>query len=229
MKDGQVSVGLTAAEFGNVKKQLEAVYSKLGNVEKRVQTAVRVAVNSTAKKIKVQVSRQIREKVLIKKKQIDPYIKVKPAYGKAVPTAMVILSKSKRLPLRFFNPIQRKSGVSFRIEKDKAAGHGVVFGAYILNRTGKKEVDVWVRDFDVDGAHNAHYKKSYGGNKRSPRYPQHKLYGPSPWGVYVISGMRTETISEGQALLRKQLMEQLRVAGLRASGVISSGRGFKRK
>lgn len=187
-------------------RKLDEVTRLLADVKNGVPKALVGAINDTARQTVTQISKAIREKVNIKKKDIDPHIRRTTATAGRM-SARITLSESKRLGLKYFGAreygakgrgVQRQAGgVSYQI--DKRGGRKRIPGAFegpprlggqIFKRLGKK------------------------------RLPIRKLQGISPWGAFVMSGMRRKTQAEALALLEKNIDRRVNFLLLKQSGQI---------
>lgn len=144
------------------------------------------ALNDTAKHAKSEVSSLIRERVNIKKKDVDEFIYVVPAYPANL-VATVVLEKKDRIPLKDFGARQTKSGVTYRIVrgggKDKIAD---AFGPNIPRLGGHV------------------YRR-----KGAARLPIVKLFGPSAWGVFVKNGLHKLVKKDSNAYLANRLRHRI--------------------
>lgn len=195
MPDGMIQCDLDQSA-------LEATKVALRGIPGAVGKAVAMAANETAKKLKTQISTDIRQKVPIKKGDIDKFINIYRANaGDQSPQATVRLSKSARIPLSYFGArevgvtrgrsLVKKhgggheptgGGVSYNI------GHRFVEGAFIVERFG------------------GHVFKRVG----KERLPIQKLYGPSPWGVFVKAGLMGKTLIDAKTEMEAQLFRAAR-------------------
>jgi hypothetical protein len=134
-----------------------------------------MGLNETAKKTKVRISRRIRDKVNIKKADVDKFI----TRTRAKPDrleASIRLSESDRLPLKYFGARQVRGnskgagGVTYKIERE--GERKKVEGGFISEKLG------------------GHAYKRLG----KERLPIAKLHGPSAWGVFTVSKMTVDTI-----------------------------------
>lgn len=184
------------------KRQLAAVTKKLNDAKIKIPKVLAAAVNDTAKQEKVQVSKRIRDKVNIKKKDIDKHIHFSRASA-ANPACVLRLSKSTRLGLKYFGARQTAKGVTYKIDKGggrKRLPHA--FGPGIARLGGQV------------------YERKVESGKRVARLPIRKLQGPSPWGVFVKSGMLGPTKESIEANLRKNLDRRVKFELLKKSGRI---------
>lgn len=204
MANGLVTVGLGRAEFLATEAQLRAVMGRMKNVEKRVKQAIVTATNKTAKFVQSQMAKSITKEVNIKQKDVKKYIKVDRKASVLNGVAVVTLSKSKRIQLIYFGAKDSGHG-GWKNRK----GNGVTYK--ISRKGGRKRI----RDAFIATANGQQLVAKRKGKARLPLVAP--LRGPSPWGVFVISGMRKTTVAEGVARLRKELKEQIRYATYRAS------------
>lgn len=179
--------------------KLRALFRNLRGIKGGMSQAAATAANATAKKLKVQISRKIRDRIAIKKQDVDPHIHIERASrSQPNPKATVTLSKTARLPLRDFGARQTSKGVTYKIEKGgqrklarSAFGPKISrLGYHVFRRVGRQ------------------------------RLPIMKLRGPSPWGVFVKAGLLGETIMEARAEMDRQLVRAVRFLVLRKSGKI---------
>ena len=101
------------------KRKLAALQRTLRDVPGGLNKALVGAVNDTAMATKRQMASAIYDRIMIKKKDISPHIRVKRAH-KSRPSATVSLSETHRLSLKRFGARQIKSGVSYKIERKGA-------------------------------------------------------------------------------------------------------------
>src|SRR6185369_12937553 len=104
-----------AIEFS--RRQLNAAESQLSFIANGLNKALSGAINDTAKSVKSAMSRRIREKVNIKKSDIDRNISISPKATPARLRSGIHLSKTKRLSLAYFGAREVKAGVSYKIDK----------------------------------------------------------------------------------------------------------------
>lgn len=179
------------------KQQLAEVTGLLGSAAKQLPLALSNAVNDTAKREVVFLSKRIRETVAIKAKDIKKYLKrTRATPGR--PVAHVELSESDRLPLKYFSARQTAKGVSYKIQK--SGGRELVPGAFgpTMPRLG----------------HHA-FKRE--GKKR---FPIIKLHGPSPGAVAVASGIDKEAEFDATVELEKNVNRRIKLILLRKQGIV---------
>lgn len=192
---GAISVSIDA-------RKLDDITRLLANIKGGVPKALVGAINDTSKTTVTAMSRAIRERVNIKKKDIDRYIDRKPLATIGRMSGRVRLSESKRIGLKYFGAryIKAKKGqpgsVSYQIAK--GSGRKTISNAFIGNKERLGE-------------------QVY---KRLPGHKISKPRGPSPWGVFVVAGLRKKTQMETQALLEKNVDRRVNFLLLKQSGAI---------
>jgi hypothetical protein len=173
-------------------KRLEKAVRDSG---RKLPQEVSVAVNATAKKLKTQISKDVRTELAAPAKAVNSKIANTRA-TRSNPSAVVSLSKSKRIPLKEFRANQTKKGVSYKVSKTQ----------------GRKRIE------------SGFIVAAYGGNvyqRRTKARPVGaRKYGPSPWGVFVKRGMTPAAVKFAQKELNKQLERRIKFNVLKASGAI---------
>lgn len=192
-------------------RKMDDVTRLLADVKNGVPKALVGAINDTSRNQVTAISKAIRERVNIKKRDIDPHIR----RTMATPAKMsgtITLSESKRLGLKYFGSkyLRKKDKINLKgsLESIHRAMGGV---SYQINRKQSRKI--------VPG--------SFIGNKRLGEqvYKREgrkliKLRGPSPWGVFVIAGLRKKTVTDTNALLEKNLDRRVNFLILKHSGAI---------
>ena len=155
-----------------------------------------IALNATAKKVSTKMSKQVREELVIKAGDVKKSLAIKRKARPQSLGAVVQLSKSARLPLKYFGATQRKKGVGYKISKTD--GRRIAPGAFISAKLGGQV-----------------FKRA--GKSRLPIF---KLYGASAGGVYTKKYMEVETVRDGSIELRKQIQRRVRFVLLKKQGLI---------
>lgn len=194
-------------------RKLDEVTRMLADIKGGVPKALVGAINDTTKATVTQISKSIRERVNIKKKDIDKHINRQPLATTSRMHGRIRLSETKRLGLIYFGATafgskgkgakKQIGGVRYRISKQ--GGTKTVPGAFIA------KVGV-----SADGEEKRQVFKRLG-KKRKPIV---KLQGISPWGAFVMSGGRKRTQAEATALLEKNLDRRVNFLLLKHSGAI---------
>lgn len=170
-------------------KQLE---KDMGEKAYRLPELLATSVNETAKKVKVQVNKNIREHLAVKAKDIRPMLEPRKRANKNSISALIVIDKEKRLSLKRFGAKQTKQGVSYTLSKK--AGKRYVPGGFMGPRPGV-----------IAPRLNGHAFKRTG----KGRTPIAKLHGASPWGAYVVNHLERITVVDGNKELTKQINRQL--------------------
>jgi hypothetical protein len=169
------------------------------------------ALNDTAKHEKSNISKLIREKVNIQKRDLDKHIGISRASPKYL-VAQVMLEKTERLSLKYFGARQTKKGVTYRIAKAATpAGKGGrraagpkeritdAFGPNIPRLGG----NVYRR---LRGQPSSKYEsRNKAKGNRTDNLPIVKLLGPSAWGVFIRHDMRKDVNKSARLYLSNRL------------------------
>jgi hypothetical protein len=188
-------------------KRLETAVRRAG---KSISREISAAINSAAKKTRLDMGRKIRSELNIGKESVESVIKIVRPSTPGSLSAGVRLKETKRLPLRDFGAKQNKAGVSYKISKK--GGRATVPSAFTVASIGNhafKRVGVPVKM----------KKGRYAGKMRQPII---KLMGPSPWGVFVKQRMTAVQVRETEAELKKQIERRINLNVLRANKLVQS-------
>lgn len=162
------------------------------------------ALNDTAKHERSNVSKLIREKVNIQKKDLDKHIAIRSATPKHL-EAQVLIQKTERIPLKYFGARQTKKGVTYRIAR----------AATPPGKTGRRAAGPKERIPDAFGPNiprlggNVFRRKRVGSGQKAKRLPIVKLFGPSAWGVFIRHDMRSEVNKSANAYLANRLRHRV--------------------
>jgi hypothetical protein len=185
-------------------KQLKRLREATGRAKKNFSKELAAAINATAKKTRLNIGRDIRKTVNLKKDITEKQIKLAVTATAETPRAVVSLSKSNRLGLQHFGGRQDKRGVSYKVAKQ--GGRKRVTGAFMGPKPGQLAPKLYGGVFKRAG---------------STRLPIVKLYGVSPFGAYVkndFQDVEVVFISKG---LQSQIERRIKLNILRASGLVS--------
>tara|TARA_R110000823_G_scaffold174585_2_gene307245 strand:- start:309 stop:893 length:585 start_codon:yes stop_codon:yes gene_type:complete len=184
-------------------KQLKELREATGRAKKNFTKELAASINAVSKKTKLQIGRDIRATVALKKDESEKSLSIRAKATEQSLTAIVTLRKTKRLGLRHFGARQDKSGVSYKI--GKTGGRQKVMGAFQGPKPGVM-------------------KTSWKGNafKRvgKERLPIVALKGVSAYGAYAkneLSGPQVKAIEDE---LAKQIERRIKLNVLRANGLI---------
>lgn len=186
-------------------KQLRRLREAVGKSKKNIKKELAGAINATSKKTKLQVGRDIRKTVNLKKDEAERPLSIRATATEANLVAVVSLKKTKRLGLRHFGARQDKRGVSYKISK--TGGRSRVNGAFQGPRPGVM-------------------KMSWKGNafKRvgKERLPIVMLKGVSAFGAYAKNELEGPQVKEINKELSKQMERRINLNILRANGLVKT-------
>lgn len=194
--------------------QLAAIQGRLAGIKNGVPQALAGAINDTAKQERTQISKKIRERFNVKKRDLDKRISITKATQRKI-SGGIHIEKSKRLGLQYFGAKQvgstkratvkrvatklgtsqlktRGGGVMAAIEKGKRR---LYLGAFMGPYPGALAVKLHGGVFQRDG---------------KSRLPIHKLFGLSPWGMFLRGGMLPPSVKETETLLYKNVFDRVR-------------------
>ena len=186
-------------------KQLRRLREAVGKSKKSIKKELAGAINATSKKTKLQVGRDIRKTVNLKKDEAEKPLSIRSKATETNLVAVVSLKKTRRLGLRHFGARQDKRGVSYKI--GKTGGRSRVDGAFQGPRPGVM-------------------KMSWKGNafKRvgKERLPIVMLKGVSAFGAYAKNDLEGPQVKEINAELSKQMERRINLNILRANGLVKT-------
>ncbi len=186
-------------------KQLKRLREAVGKSKKSIKKELAGAINATSKKTKLQVGRDIRKTVALKKDEAEKPLSLRATATESNLVAVVSLKKTKRLGLRHFGARQDKRGVSYKISK--TGGRSRVNGAFQGPRPGVM-------------------KMSWKGNafKRvgKERLPIVMLKGVSAYGAYAKNDLEGPQVKEINKELSKQMERRINLNILRANGLVKT-------
>jgi hypothetical protein len=175
------------------------------------------AINAVSKKTKLNMGRQIRETVNLKKDMVEKPLSIRASATADSLIAIVSLKKTDRYGLQHFGAKQNKSGVSYRIAK--SGGRNRVNGAFMGPKPGqlapKLYGGVWKRIGEAR-------KMAKGRRQGKVAQPILKLYGVSPWGAYVKNNMAAVEVEAVSKELFKQIERRINLNVLRANGLVTN-------
>lgn len=185
--------------------QLKRLEVAAGNAKKSINKELAGAINAVSKKTKLQVGRDIRKTVNLKKDEAEKPLSIRSTAKENNLMAVVSLRKTRRLGLRHFGARQDKKGVSYKISK--TGGRSRVQGAFQGPKPGVM-------------------KMSWKGNafKRvgKERLPIVMLKGVSAFGAYAKNDLEGPQVKEINAELSKQMERRINLNILRANGLVKT-------
>lgn len=185
-------------------KQLRELRKAVGRAKRNFSKELAGAINAVSKKTKLQIGRDIRATVALKKDQAEKPLSIRGTATAENLTATVTLKKTKRLGLRHFGARQDQRGVSYKISK--TGGRKRVNAAFQGPRPGVVKIS-W----------KGNVFKRVGKN----RLPIMQLKGVSAYGVYAkneLSGPQVNVIKDE---LKKQMERRIKLNILRAEGLVA--------
>lgn len=195
----------------------EQAKRRLSHVKGGFQKALVGAINRTGREVKTWFSREIRQRIAVKKKHLDPNLKFRRA-TKSDPVGVVVIHKSARLSLKEFGLKQLWGRLSKR-ERSLGIVHRRGAGvSYKIEKGGKRK-----KIKEAFGADESTWPKLHGHafkRRTKKRYPIDKLHGASPWGVVVseFHRLRPKSVAYANERLLKNIEDQVRFRLLRAEG-----------
>lgn len=184
--------------------QLDRLGSSAVAAKKSLPKELAAAINAVSKKTKLQMGRDIRATVNMKKDETEKPLSIRATATPQSLQAIVSLKKTKRLGLRHFGSKQDKRGVSYKISKK--GGRQRVDGAFM----GPKP-----------GAIRTKWKGNAFKRVGKDRLPIVQIKGVSVYGAYVkndLAGPQAQAIT---AELTKQMERRINLNVLRANGLVT--------
>ncbi len=185
-------------------RQLKRLRASVGKAKTKFGRELAAAVNAVAKKTKLDIGRDVRSVINIKKKEAEAPLKIKAKATAQQPSTTVSIAKTNRLGLRHFGARQDKRGVSFKIGKQ--GGRQRVDGAFQGPRPGVMNVKWKGNAFRRIG---------------KERLPIIHLRGVSAFGAYVKNHFEKPQVKKINDELSKQMERRIKLNILRASGLVS--------
>jgi len=184
---------------------VEELRRAIVGVKTNLNREIAAAVNATAKKVRTQAARALKKELTAPVKVLKSVVKAKSKATKQKPVAVVRLSEGYPIPLKYFAAKKIKAGVTYKIKPNQ--------GRRSILRKG----------FIID---------KYGGNvmerTSDPRYPIKTKYGPSPGQAMKDAGIAALAESVARRELPIQMQRRIKLAILRAQGVVAQTRGRAR-
>ncbi len=212
---------------GIAKGQLDAIRQSLGDKASRLPREVATAINATAKKVRFEASKALKQELKVPVKVLKKAIKTKSNATKDQLQAIIRLWKGYPIPLKYYGATEvgkAKKPKKAKGKKTKAKKQKAVGVTYRIN-PGHKVKSI-LRD--------AFIVKQYGGNvyRRvgANRWPIKQVYGPSPGEAFEAAGIGALAAKVAASELPKQLQRRIRFLMRQTSGDLrgnSAGRKGK--
>jgi hypothetical protein len=185
-------------------KQLKRLRIAVGKAKKNFGRELATAINQVARKTKLDIGRDVRSVISLKKKEAEAPLKIHARATPEQPKTRVSIAKTRRLGLRHFGAKQDKKGVSFQISSQ--GGKNRVEGAF----QGPKP-----------GVMNVKWRGNAFRRVGKERLPIVHLRGVSAFGAYVKNNFTPQQTKRINDELSKQMERKIRENILRAQGLIS--------
>lgn len=185
-------------------KQLKELTLAVGRAKKSFPKELAAAINETAKKTRLNMGREIRETVNIKKKDVEKSIKISATATGTSLKGVVSLKKDNRVGLQHFGGRQNKSGVSYKISK--SGGRKTIAGAFMGPKPGQLAPKL----------HGGVFRRA-----STTRLPIIKLYGVSPYGAFIKNNFDETEVVFINKTLQAQIERRIKLNVLRANGLVS--------
>jgi len=189
-------------------QQLERLFAEL---PREIPKVLSGALNDAAKSTRTNIIRLIREKVVIKRKDIARHVNIERAKRDSL-EARIVLRESRRLSLSYFGARQVKArggrggGLTYRIRKDEP--RAFIPGGFLVPKTS-------LRHNAPDAEGHIAFKRRY-----KSRLPIDKLRGPSAWGVFVKAGLDEQVLQLSEVDLEKHLGRRVNFTIMKMEGRI---------
>jgi hypothetical protein len=185
-------------------KQLKRLRESAGKAKKKFGRELAAAINAAAKKTKLDIGRDVRSVIAIKKKESEAPLKIHAKATADQPNTTVSIAKTRRLGLRHFGARQDGRGVSYKISK--TGGRKRVNGAF----QGPKP-----------GVMNIRWKGNAFQRVGKERLPIVHIRGVSAYGAYAKNELSGPQVDAINLELRKQVERRIKLNILRAEGLVS--------
>lgn len=210
--------------------QLDKAVRLLGSA-RNLNTAYAQAINATAAEMRTAVSRAIRERVNIKKRDVDKFLHI----AKAIPSRLaggLKIKESQRIPLSYFDAREAPGPHLGRGQGKGGKGSGASYR--ISTQGGRRTIPhTFLQAMPIGGA-NAKYSASFVGPQEkkhmgimvrdgAARLPITEKKGVSPWGVFAKGRLQRKTVEDGRAILRKKIDQAINFQLLKQKGLVGGG------
>lgn len=172
--------------------QMRQIENELRHIPGGLDKAITRASKRIASQGRTIISKEIRDKVNIKKKNLDK--KVLSTQKSGSRGQLLRLKKTTSLPLKYFEATQTQAGVKYKINKER--GWSIARSAFgpLIPRLGNHVF----RRYDKGKAPKKYKGRNKARGKRFDNLPIYPLFGVSPWGVFVKNKMLQPTAKKLQ-------------------------------
>jgi hypothetical protein len=199
------------------KTQLDRLATATARAGKKMKKELAAAINAVSKKTKLQMGRDVRNTINLKKDEAEKPISIRASAAEGSLFAVVQLKKTPRLGLRHFGARQDKRGVSYKISKH--GGRARIDGAFQGPKPGVIKPSWKGNVFARVGGNVKMTKGRYQGKMRQ-QIEQKK--GVSAYGAYVKNNLAAPLVSDIESELMKQINRRINLNILRAEGLVKT-------
>ena len=183
--------------------QIKELREAIQGVKTNINREIAAAVNATARKVRTQAARALKQELTVPVRILKKAITSKSKATKDRPTAIVRLWNGYPIPLKYFKAKQtKKSGVTYKINP-KHGRRSIMRDAFIVTKYG--------------GAVVKRVSKERG--------PLEVQYGPSPGTAFERGNVLKVARATAEAELPKEMKRRIRLVLLRAAGKLPQNRG----
>jgi hypothetical protein len=186
-------------------KQLNRLIKATEKSGKQFPKEMSAAINTVAKKTRLNIGRDIRGVVAIKKDRSEKPITLPKIATPQSMVARVSIAKERREGLQHFTARQDKRGVSYKISK--VGGRKRINGAFMGPRPGTL----------APRLHGGVFRRV-----SKSRLPIVKLYGVSPFGAYAKNNFEATEVGFISKNLQAQMERRINLNILRANGLVKT-------
>lgn len=176
---------------------LDGLRRALSGTKRKLERELATAINATARKVRLEAARDLRQQMAVPVKVLKKVIKGKSKAKPGQLYAVIGFFRGYPIPLKYFKATQTKKGVTYKINP-KVKVKSIVRDAFIV--------------------------KQYGGNvykrKTEKRFPLEKQFGPAPGDFFEKAGILARATKLAETELEKQIKRRIRFIELKKSGDI---------
>lgn len=183
-------------------KGLQETLAGVSHLKNGQRSALMGGINDTLKSARAYASKLIRDKVNLKKKDLDPYIGIFHAQKQRLSGSLNV-KPGRRISLKYFGARQTKAGVTYKIDKKGAKKTlnkgfmGPKLGVMAVKLKGHPFVRV-----------------------KDKRKPVAMAVGVSAWGAFAVNEYPARTKEYAQEQLEKNVARRVNFLLLKAAGKI---------
>lgn len=177
-------------------KAVQQLKELFGNLGKDMRKEVHIAINQTAKKVRIQAARALQDEIKAPSRILKKAIKSRKEANVDSLRATILLLHGYPIPLKYFGAKQtKKNGVQFRVDARSKVKHSSR-KMFILSK----------------------YKNHVFIRKGRQRGPLERVNGPAPGDAYESAGIPALAKRVAQEELPKQIQRRVRFLILKSQG-----------